>query len=166
MLIPCAPNDQTFFSVPAGVWLTPSTVWKMRFRSSNRWVLPSTSTGTIVEAKWDISNKMRGLEYLVLAIHAAPPPTPPHSSRTTSAWGGRWKRSSEREKSWSGSSGGFWRTWTTPAGMRPTSEYLSQGRRQDCFLMFRGQRSNEMLSSHCGPNGPSAKTHCYPLKPN
>lgn len=55
---------------------------------------------------------------------------PPHSSRTTSAWGGRWKRSSEQGKSWSGSSGGFWRTWTTPAGMRPTSEisiYLRVG---------------------------------------
>lgn len=110
-----------FFSVPAGAWLTLSTVWKMRFRSSNRWVLPSTSAGAIVAAKWDVSNKMRGLECLVLAVHAAPP----HSSRTTSAWGGRWKRSSERGKSWSGSSGEFWRTWTTPAGMRPTSEISS-----------------------------------------
>lgn len=44
--------------------------------------------------------------------------------------------------------------------------YLSQGRRQECFLTFRGQKSNEMLSSYCGPNGPSATTHCYPLKPN
>lgn len=55
----------------------------------------------------------------ILAVHASPPP---HCSRTTSAWGGLWKRSNERGKSWNGSLGGCWRTWTTPAGMRPTSE--------------------------------------------
>lgn len=44
------------------------------------------------------------------------------SSRTTRGWRGRWRRSSERGKSWRGSLGEFWRTWTTQHGMRLTSE--------------------------------------------
>lgn len=42
--------------------------------------------------------------------------------RTTRGCARRWRRSSERGRSWSGSSGGSWRTSTTPPGTRPTSE--------------------------------------------
>lgn len=48
-------------------------------------------------------------------------------NRTTRECARRWRRSSGRGRSWSGSSGGSWRTWTTPPGTRPTSEIVSAG---------------------------------------
>lgn len=156
-------------SVAAGVWWTLSTVWKTRCRSSNR------LASAIVSTQAFCCGKLKGFQpkclaqntwVLLLSCCTCYPPF--HSSRTTSAWGGRWKRSSERGKSWSASSGESWRTWTTPAGMRPTSEisiYLRILDKTVSWLL--GAKSPMKCCQTAGDQtGPSAKTHCYPLKPN
>lgn len=63
------------------------------------------------------------------------------SVRTTRGWGERWRRSSERGRSWRGSSGEFWRTWTTRPGTRPTSEIsvcliVVKETKQTCEVLF------------------------------
>lgn len=74
------------------------------------------------------------------------PNTSHHSSfsrlvRTTRGWRERWRRSSGRGRSWRGSSGEFWRTWTTRPGMRPTSEIsvcliVVKETKQTCEVLF------------------------------
>lgn len=72
--------------------------------------------------------------------------------RTTRGWGGRWRRSSERGKSWRGLSGEFWRTWTTRPGTRRTSEirmYLIIDR------PLKDQMTDEVLFNLCGQKLPT-----------
>lgn len=72
--------------------------------------------------------------------------------RTTRGWGGRWRRSSERGKSWRGLSGEFWRTWTTRPGTRRTSEVRM------CLIIDRplkDQMTDEVLFNLCGQKLPT-----------
>lgn len=121
VLITCTPSDQNvcFCSCRSLV----DTIYSLKDEVQE---LKQVSA-PIDEHRRHCCSKMRCFQQnarlgIIGTCHSCCPPHPPHSSRTTSAWGARWKRSSARGKSWSGSSGEFWRRWTTPAGMRPTSE--------------------------------------------
>lgn len=74
------------------------------------------------------TNKMISYQCLLFfhpfTLYSSLFPSLSHFTRTTRGWRERWRRSSERGKSWRESSGGFWRTWMTQPGMRLTSEII------------------------------------------
>ena len=100
------------------------------------------------------------LWWILFLIH---PPSPPlwFFYRTIRGWRGRWRRSSERGRRWRGSSGGFWRAWTTQPGTRQTSEINVHQNITDRIVTFKWPNGlSEMLFNLCGNKLPLCYWTC------